>query len=316
VSRRSARFSWSGVAVMIAVALAAGLVLSISALFAPRAGRQAAPGSAPQVVAPATPPRPPAAILEPRSEPPRTEPRHVPQAPALPVPRPAAYLVAVIFDDAGGSLEAVEEIIAIGRPVAVAVLPGLTHSTEVARRARAAGLEVLLHLPVEPHDDAKAMGPGGVMVVMTEAEIQSTVRAGLASVPGAVGVNNHMGSKGTADRRVVRAILEVVRDRQLFFLDSRTTVDTVVEPVAAELGVPAGRRLLFLDNQEDEESIRQQVRRLIALAQERGAAIAIGHAQRITPRVVASMLAELDREGVAIVPVSTLVRARKTVSPP
>ena len=315
MSRRPARFSWSGVAVMIAVALTAGLTLSFSALFAPRAGRPVARRSAPQAVAPVRPLRPPAAVPEPRGGPRRGEPRQGPQAPEPPA-RPAAYMVAIVFDDAGGSVGDVEEIIAIGRSVAVAVLPGLTHSTEVARRARAAGLEVLLHLPVEPHDDAKAMGPGGVMVAMSDAEIQSTVRAGLASMPGAVGVNNHMGSKGTADRRVVRAILEVVRDQQLFFLDSRTTVDTVVEPVAAELGVPAGRRLLFLDNQEDEEAIRQQVRRLIALARERGAAIAIGHAQRITARVVASMLAELDREGVAIVPVSTLVRARKTVSPP
>jgi polysaccharide deacetylase 2 family uncharacterized protein YibQ len=161
---------------------------------------------------------------------------------------------------------------------------------------------------VEPHDDVKAMGPGGVTVAMTDAEIQSVVRFGLASVPGAVGVNNHMGSRGTADRRVVRAILEVVRDRHLFFIDSRTTVDTVVEPVAAELGVPVARRLVFLDNEEEEEAIRQQMRRLIALAKERGSAIAIGHAQRITPRVVREMLEELDREDVTIVPVSRLVR--------
>ena len=300
---------------MIAVALAAGFTLSISAVLVPSIGRPPTSRSAPQAVVPAATPRPPAAVPEPR-EPPRIGRPRVGQTPAPRAAHPAAYMVAIVFDDAGGSLTDVEEIIAIGRPVAVAVLPGLTYSTEVARRAQAAGLEVLLHLPVEPHEDAKAMGPGGVMVGMSDAEIQSTVRAGLATVPGAVGVNNHMGSKGTADRRVVRAILEVVREQQLFFLDSRTTVDTVVEPVAAELGVPAGRRLLFLDNEEDEDAIKQQVRRLIALAKERGAAIAIGHAQRITSRVVAAMLAELDREGVAIVPVSTLVRARKTVSPP
>jgi polysaccharide deacetylase 2 family uncharacterized protein YibQ len=161
---------------------------------------------------------------------------------------------------------------------------------------------------VEPHDDTKAMGPGGVMVAMSDADIQSTVRAGLASVPGAVGVNNHMGSKGTADRRVVRAMLEVARREGLFFLDSRTTVHTVGEEVAAELGVPAARRHVFLGNEDDEEAIRRQVRRLITLAKERGTAIAIGHAQRITARVVKDMLEELDREGIAIVPVSTLVR--------
>jgi hypothetical protein len=224
--------------------------------------------------------------------------------------------VAIVFDDAGGSLADVEAVIGIGRPVALAVLPGLAYSEEVARRARSAGLEVLLHLPVEAHDDAKALGPGGVTVAMSDAEIQAAVRAGLTSVPGAVGVNNHMGSKGTADRRVVRAILEVVRDRHLFFLDSRTTVDTVVEPVAAELGVPVARRLVFLDNDEDETAIREQVRRLIAVARQRGAAIAIGHAQRLTPRVVAAMVGEIEGAGVAIVPVSTLMQTGRAVSPP
>jgi hypothetical protein len=299
---------------MMMVALAAGFTISISALLTTRADREPAPRVAPRGPVPIAAPRPRAATPAPRSAGPPGTSLPVRQAP--PPQAEPAYRVAIVFDDAGGSVADVEVIIGIGRPVAVAVLPGLTHSEAVARRARAAGLEVLLHLPVEAHDDTKALGPGGVTAVMSDAEIHAAVRAGLTSVPGAVGVNNHMGSKGTADRRVVRAILEVVRDRRLFFLDSRTTVDTVVEPVAAELGVPVARRLVFLDNDEDEGAIREQVRRLIALARERGAAIAIGHAQRLTPRVVASMVAEIERAGVAIVPVSTLMQTGKPVSPP
>jgi len=215
--------------------------------------------------------------------------------------------VAVIFDDAGGRLADVEEIIAIGRPVTVAVLPGLAHSAEVARRARAAGLEVLLHLPVEPNDSTQALGPGGITVDMDDAAIQATVRADLASVPGAVGVNNHMGSKGTADRRVMRAILGVVKERGLFFLDSVTTPKSVAGPVATEVGVRAAARTVFLDNVDEEEAIRGQIQHLIALARARGTAIAIGHAQRLTPRVVASMRDEFDRQRVMFVPLSTLV---------
>jgi len=215
--------------------------------------------------------------------------------------------VAIVFDDAGGSTEDVEEIIAIGRPVTVAVLPGLAHSSEVARRAAAAGLEVILHLPVEAAG-RQPLGPYGVTTAMSDAEIQATVRDALRTVPGAVGVNNHMGSLGTADRRLMRAVLAVARERGLYFVDSRTTPETVAAETAAELGVPRADRTIFLDNVDDEEAIRAEVQRLISLARTRGEAIAIGHAHRSTPRVVAQMRDEFDRQGVELVPLSILVR--------
>lgn len=165
----------------------------------------------------------------------------------------------------------------------------------------------MLHLPIEA-DDGRALGPGGVIVSMTDAEIHGAVRSGLASVPGAVGVNNHMGSKGTTDRRVMRAVIEAVRDAGLFYIDSRTTAETVGEVIATELGVPTAARAVFLDNENDDGAIRRQVRRLIVLARERGAAIAIGHAGRRTARVLGTMLEEFERAGVAIVPPSALVK--------
>ncbi len=258
---------------------------------------------------PSAPPVSPVVKPSPRAVGPQPArpPRPVQPRPQPSEPQAGEARVAIIFDDAGGRLSDVEEIIAIGRPVTVAVLPGLAHSAEVARRARAAGLEVLLHLPVEPNDSTKALGPGGITVDMDDAVIQATVRADLASVPGAIGVNNHMGSKGTADRRVVRAILEVVRERGLFFVDSVTTPGSVVGPVAAEVGVRTAARTVFLDNEDDEEAIRGQVQRLIALARARGCAIAIGHAQRSTSRVVAAMRDEFDRQRVIFVPLSALV---------
>lgn len=221
--------------------------------------------------------------------------------------RPQAK-VAIIFDDAGGSLTDLEAIIDLGRPVAVAVLPGLRHSREVALLARAAGLEVFLHLPVEPEDATKALGPGGITTAMTDEEIVQTVRDDLAWVPGAVGVNNHMGSRGTADARVMRAVLQVVKERSLIFVDSVTSSRSIAARVAAEMRIPRAARQVFLDNENDASYIRQQVRRLVALARQRGEAVAIGHVQRMTGRVLKEMLAEFDRQGVEIVPVSTLVR--------
>jgi hypothetical protein len=221
---------------------------------------------------------------------------------------PGTPRVAIVFDDAGGSLDDVEAIIAIGRPVAVAVLPGLRHSADVARRARAAGLEVLLHLPIEAEESSPPLGPGGITNDMDEAAIRGVVEDDLASVPGAIGVNNHMGSRGTADRRVMRAILEVVKERGLVFLDSRTTKETIAESLAVEMGVRTARRHVFLDNTDEEAAIRKEVERTITMARERGAVVAIGHAHRQTPRIVAAMLAEFDRQGVILVPLSSLMR--------
>ncbi len=220
---------------------------------------------------------------------------------------PAQGRVVIIFDDAGGSLTDLEPIIALGRPVIVAVLPGLRYSREVATRAQAAGLDVFLHLPVEPEDVDKNLGPGGVTTAMTDQDIATAVRADLAWVPGVAGINNHMGSKGTADERVMRAILDVAKERGLIFIDSVTTPRSVAARVAREMRVPTAARDVFLDNENDPEAIRERLKLLITFAKRRGTAVAIGHAHRLTARILAEMLPEFDRERIDIVPVSTVV---------
>jgi len=220
---------------------------------------------------------------------------------------PVRGRVVVIFDDAGGSLPDLEYIIALGRPVTVAVLPGLRYSREVAARAQTAGLEVFLHLPIEPEDSSKPMGPGGISTAMTDEEITTTVRTDLAWVPGATGINNHMGSLGTADPRVMRVILAVAKDRGLIFLDSVTTPRSVGTNVARLMQVPTAARDVFIDNENDAEAIRTQFQQLIALAQRRGVAVGIGHAQRITARVLQEMLPIFDHEGIDFVSGSTVV---------
>lgn len=305
--RKGSRLAGFAILAAVAGAVAAGVVGFWLGQSTRPSARVVVLGPAPQPtesrhpVAPAPSavpsPQPPA---QPAPAPRQTQPRVTPRA-------PAQFQAAIIFDDAGGSPDDVEAIIAIGRPAAVAVLPGLAYSAEVARRSREAGLEVLLHLPMEA-EDGQALGPGGVTVSMSDAEIHGVVRSGLESVPGAIGVNNHMGSRGTVDRRVMRAVIEVVREAGLFFIDSRTTAETVGESVASELGVPTAARAVFLDNDNSDDAIRRQVQRLIALARERGAAIAIGHAGRRTAGVLGTMLEEFERAGVAIVPPSALVK--------
>ncbi|MDR5709779.1 MAG: divergent polysaccharide deacetylase family protein [Armatimonadota bacterium] len=231
--------------------------------------------------------------------------RLVPSEPSVLRPR-----VAFILDDAGGRLEELDRAVRIGRPVALAILPGLPYSTELARRASQAGLDVLLHLPMEPEDPekARAMGPGGIYGEMSEEEIARVVRSHLDRLPGVVGVNNHMGSRGTSDPRVVRAVMRVVQERGLFFVDSRTSPRSVAERVAEELKVPIAVRSVFLDNDPDPEAIRQQVRRAVAIARRRGSTLAIGHINRPhTAEVLQEMVPEMEGEGVEIVPVRALL---------
>mgnify|MGYP003855165975 CR=1 FL=1 len=224
----------------------------------------------------------------------------------------AAARVAVVLDDAGMHLAELDRALAIGRPVALAVLPGLPHSEELARRAAAAGLDVLVHLPMEPDDPHQAgrLGPLAVRVTMTDEEISEVVQQALRAVPGAVGVNNHMGSRATQDPRVLRAVLRVVREHRLFFLDSRTTPATAVEQVAREVGVPSLRRAVFLDNDPSPEAVRLQLRRLAEQALRDGHAVGIGHANRPhTAAVVAETAPELERMGVQFVRLRDLARA-------
>lgn len=303
--RRPARISRRALAAGAVVALL-GVLLGV-ALAGGWIGRRAARPSPPVTAQTPLPAR-----IAP-SPPPELPP--VPKPAPQPIPGPASGAapepvgrVAIIFDDAGGSLEDLEEIIALGRPVTLAVLPGLRYTREVAERARAAGLEVFLHLPLEPEDPTKPMGPGGITVAMSDAEIAATVRADLASVPGAVGVNNHMGSKGTADPRVMRAVLAVVKERNLLFVDSVTSPHTVGASLASEVGIRTASRQVFLDNEDDPAAIQAQVRRTITLARAQGTAVVIGHAQRLTAQVLREMLGEFDGAGIVLVLASALVR--------
>jgi uncharacterized protein len=214
----------------------------------------------------------------------------------------------VIFDDAGYSLPAAREVFALPRPVTISILPDLPFSTPIAEEAARRGVQVILHLPVQPENPASDPGPGRITVDMTDETIARTVAADFGTVPGAVGANNHMGSRGTADPRVMRAVLGSVKTRGLFFVDSLTTPHSVAAKTARAMGVPTAVRAVFLDNQDNDEYVRAQFRILIRAAQTRGQAIAIGHVGKVTARVLREMLPEFDEAGIRFVPVSALVR--------
>ena len=277
---------------------------------APLAGRPPAVQPGPRQAAP-PPPRQEHPQPAPPPQPPRQNPE-VSRAPAV-LPGPAGGRsghprVAIIFDDAGYGLKAAREIESIGRPVTISVLPHLPYSSLIAEEAPGRGVQVILHLPMEPDNDTIQLGEGGIKVAMSAEDIRLTVAADLTSVPNAVGANNHMGSLGTSDARVMRAVLEEMRARHLFFVDSVTSPHSVAAQVAREMGVPTAARAVFLDNQDDEEYVRGQFRTLMTIAQTRGRAVAIGHVGKVTARILVSLLPEFDEAGIQLVRISDLVR--------
>ena len=222
---------------------------------------------------------------------------------------PSPARLSIVIDDLGNDSDAVRRVAAFPGPVAGAVLPGLARSRESADVLRSAGKEVLLHLPMEPVDPAENPGPGEVRVGMAGNEIASVIASDLADIPGASGVNNHMGSRASADRATMSAVLRPLRERRLFFLDSRTTAETVAAEEAARLGVPCLSRSVFLDDAPDEGAIAAKLEEAIRDARAGNASIAIGHPRRSTLDVLARALPRLASRGVALSRLADLIPA-------
>jgi polysaccharide deacetylase 2 family uncharacterized protein YibQ len=218
--------------------------------------------------------------------------------------------VAIVIDDLGNELAPAQRIGSWRNPVTGAVLPGLRWSGDSARALSRGGHEVLLHLPMEPEGYPRVRpGPGVVLRSQSDAEVAETLESDLSTVPGAVGVNNHMGSAATADQRVMRVVARVLSQRGLFFLDSRTTDATVAESAASEASVRTVARRVFLDDTATEEAVRAQLRELFRRARTEGSAVAIGHPYSSTLAVLEAELPEMERrEGVRLVKVSELAK--------
>lgn len=217
--------------------------------------------------------------------------------------------IAIVIDDLGRSVASVEALLALGEPITFAVMPFESETPQVVARLRESNAEILLHLPMEARGSANP-GPGALLLAMSRAELQSETREALAAVPGAAGVNNHMGSALVADKAAMTAVLEVLKDEGLFFLDSRTAADTQGYTIARHLGLPTGERQMFLDNERDTAAIAKQLQELFQLARTRGGAIAIAHPYPETLSALRSELPKAKAAGIEVVPVSRLLDRR------
>jgi polysaccharide deacetylase 2 family uncharacterized protein YibQ len=197
------------------------------------------------------------------------------------------------------------------------VLPHLVHSAATAEEAHRAGHEVMLHLPMEPDSSAKP-GPGEIRLGMRPADVARTIAEDLSSVPHAAGANNHMGSRATTDARLMTAVIQVLAERRLFFVDSRTTPASIALDVARREGLPTFYRSVFLDDTETVPYTLGQLREFRRIIEERGAAIAIGHPYPSTLTALARFLPELERDDIQLLPASQLVSLPEVarLSPP
>lgn len=186
-------------------------------------------------------------------------------------------LMAIVVDDLGYSIELAEQFAKMPMPLTWAIIPYQLHSRDTAEMARNRGIPFILHLPMEAKDKDKRGSL--VRVGMDEEAIRLVVRNALWSLPGVEGLNNHMGSRATANRSVMEAVLKEVKAEGIFFIDSRTSADSVAYPVAVEMGIPATLNRSFLDHVDEESFMWSQFEKAAGVALKRGGAVVICHAR-------------------------------------
>ncbi|MDR0503250.1 MAG: divergent polysaccharide deacetylase family protein [Treponema sp.] len=216
--------------------------------------------------------------------------------------------IAFVIDDAGNNLRDLEPFLRIPVPLTIAVLPGLPHSQETARRIRAAGKEVFLHQPMEALAEQDP-GPGAIYSGMNADEVRKVLKRNIDEIGPVTGINNHQGSKITSDWEAVETILAFCAENNLLFLDSRTTAETVVPDAARRMGIQIAERGVFIDNDRSKDAMAMSITGGLSRAKRNGQVIMIGHA---FSRELAPLLAEqyqaLINQGFVIKTVSDIIR--------
>ena len=206
--------------------------------------------------------------------------------------------IAIIIDDFGYRNDYVTDgFLAFKADLTYAVIPGHEHSYFFSEKAKSAGFEVIVHMPME--NTGKTYGEEQ-FVLKTDMDVETIQRRVINAfnqIPSAIGMNNHQGSKASADQRIMSTIARVLKDKNKFFVDSRTTVETIGETTMKIFDVPTASRNVFLDNDDDEEKITVQLMKLVKKSEEKGIAIGIGHVKPKTLNVLKKHIPKLQKDG-------------------
>ena len=219
--------------------------------------------------------------------------------------KPGAAYLTVIIDDLGQSPARDSRTLALPGPVTLAIMPDTPHATDFARQAHKAGKTVILHMPMDP-----ATGPYAWHPELPLAELESRLNAALLKVPYAAGINNHMGSRMTAQPVAMAWLVAELQRRHLFFVDSRTSAKTVAAAQAQKIGLASVSRDVFLDDERTPEAITRQLRIAIELAHKQGSAVVIGHPYPVTLDVLERELPRLKAQGVEWIDLPSMISLR------
>jgi len=234
----------------------------------------------------------------------------LPPKAAAPVPvRPDRRpRMVIIIDDLGYDKKLADRFLAIDGKLTYAILPLSPHRNEIAAAAHGKGCEVMLHLPMEPNEYPTIdPGPGAILSAMTPDERIRLVNESIGAIPHVSGVNNHMGSKVTADSEQMNQILSIVKKHGLYFVDSRTTAASLTRSSARLFKIPFAERDVFLDHVVTAAAVKKQLDQLVRLAEKNGQAVGIGHPHDVTVEVLARELPKLKNR-VLLIPASEMVR--------
>jgi polysaccharide deacetylase 2 family uncharacterized protein YibQ len=251
---------------------------------------------------PATPKPPVQQTPPPAATPVPANPTVVPTA----VPKAGAEL-ALVLDDWGYQQAPIDALPSLPKPLTLAVIPRLAHSKGAAEAGAARGDEVILHCPMQAqgkgHPEPEMLHSG-----LSAAQVRTILDQDFATVPGAIGMNNHEGSKATEDRALMDSVAAVLKARGAYFLDSVTTPHSAIPAAAQAAGIPWAARRVFLDDKDDVAAVKAQLALAAKLALKNGHCIAIGHPRLKTLQALREEAAVLAAQGVTLVKVSELLQ--------
>lgn len=216
--------------------------------------------------------------------------------------------ISIVIDDFGYRNDDVSDgFLKINANLTYAIIPGHNYSTSFGEKAVNAGYEVIVHMPMENTGKTYGEEKFVLMTDMDSETIKRRINNAFSQIPTAIGMNNHQGSKASADQHVMSNVAKVIKEKGLFFLDSRTTVETIIVTTMEVFGVPTAKRNIFLDNEDNELEIKKQLQKLVKKASRDGSSIGIGHAKRNTLRVLKEEIPKLQKRGFKFVFVSEMV---------
>ena len=230
------------------------------------------------------------------------------QSPVETAKVPMRGVIGLIIDDFGYRNDHVSNgFLQLPGKLTYAIIPGHDYSQLFSKKAYDAGYEIIVHLPMENIGKTYGEEEYVLMSYFQDDEIKNRINKAFDHLPESIGLNNHQGSRGTADSRVMTLLAGVIKEKKKFFLDSRTTNNSLAETTMRKYGVPTNKRDIFLDNELDEEKIKIQLLKLADTSEEKGIAIGIGHVKPQTLNVLAKEIPVLQEKGFRFEFVSNLV---------